>query len=139
MKYEGHELKEIDTSVTQVFDPPKKMLVWDSSDGHDMHKNTVCAIIPSRVTWYKVVTEYGAYTHCAELPEQPVTQRELARWLAQGNGEVKFKPELHTCYTKFGYIDNDGHRPVPQEYTVRKFEDTEWHSVTREYLGLTEE
>lgn len=78
-------------------------------------------------------------------PEQskPVTSRELAKWLAQGNGEVY-------CYdSEDGYVSNvhtyldydisSGEEKCNQNtlpVKVRKWEDSEWHEPTREYMGL---
>ena len=71
-------------------------------------------------------------------PEEPkpVTERELARWLAQGNGEYYEYDcdgwESHRC-SEYQY-DQDN-LPVPK-VMVRKWEDEEWHLPTREYMGL---
>lgn len=69
-------------------------------------------------------------------PEEskPVTNRELARWLAQGNGECKkydgdiFFSTDH-CYWS-------GEENTPAIILVRKWEDEEWNEPTREYMGL---
>lgn len=133
MKYKGIELVEV--TKDQIFDRPKLMLVWDESYGIPVQCE-VCAIV-SRTSEYRVICKNSTWKHCAEIPEpKPVTQRELARWLARGNGEVKFNPEFRNCYSQFSYVDRDADSPVPKSYTVRKYEDTEWHFVTREYLGL---
>lgn len=44
MKYKGIELKEV--TELQLFNPPKKMLVWDSNSSEPTEKDVV-AFIPS--------------------------------------------------------------------------------------------
>ena len=113
------------------------MVVWDDSDGADMHKALVCGIVSNRSESFRVLTDCGAYEHCAEIPEpQTVTERELAQWLAQGNGEMRYSPEHKTCYSHSSYLLGDADKPVTLAYVVRAYKDTEWHSPTRKYLGL---
>ena len=66
---------------------------------------------------------------------KPVTNRELAHWLVQGNGELFF-PEVERCCTNFNYDDDKRNKPVDTRFLVRKWEDEEWHKPTREYMGL---
>lgn len=73
--------------------------------------------------------------------ENPVTNRELARWLAQGRGECRLcsigdvSPYAQMA---FRYCDKDGFLPVKGIVLVRKWDDNEWHKPTREYMGLEE-
>ena len=71
-------------------------------------------------------------------PPKPrrATNRELARWLAQGNGELLvgnrirdygFEYEIHECDF-----------PALETWKVRKWEDTEWHEPDVDYMGLEE-
>ena len=76
--------------------------------------------------------------HCAEIPEESselATNIQLAEWLAKGFGIMK----------RFisGYISNRiyfnediENSTVGNGILVRKWDDTEWHEPTREYLGL---
>ena len=68
-------------------------------------------------------------------PNRTVTNRELARWLVQGNGELLF-PEVERCCTNFNYDDDKRNKPVDTRFLVRKWDDYEWHVPTREYMGL---
>lgn len=70
-------------------------------------------------------------------PEEskPVTTRELARWLAMGNGEGRFGGNGTNVFNNITYSIDTEDSPVT-EYFVRKWKDTEWHEPTREYLGL---
>ena len=75
-------------------------------------------------------------------PEEskPVTNRELARWLSQGNGEYKtYEDSDLSTYNHYYYYykDCEADAPVKIPY-VRKWEDTHWHEPTREYMGLEE-
>lgn len=134
MKYKGFDLKEV--TEPQLFDPPKKMLVWDYCA--NIVKLKVYAIASREQ--YPVICENSAWRHCAEIPEElkpkPVTYRELARWLAKGNGEVKDEDDEGTiCMNRF-YWEGQENNPVKDSLLVRKWDDTEWHKPTSEYLGL---
>ena len=132
MEYKGIELKEV--TEPKVFDPPKKMLVWDGNDECPAADNVYA--ITSRKD-FRVITENSTWQHCAEIPEVPesklVTYRELARWLAKGNGEVK---DDDVVYSNWNYYNDQENNPIKDSLLVRKWDDTEWHKPTREYLGL---
>lgn len=131
--YHGIELKE--ETEPQVFDPPKEMFVWDSTSD-TICKRDVCAIASKELD-YPVLTTGGNFRHCAPIPEpEPklATYRELARWLAEGNGEMKAGSEL--AYTHMNYNLSRANSEADSTAKVRKWDDAEWHSPTREYLGL---
>ena len=75
------------------------------------------------------------YRHCALLPDPPkprrATNRELARWLAQGNGLMKSGTITSGNYT---YATGDDDHDASLLVKVRKWSDTEWHEPTVEYL-----
>ena len=131
MKYKGIEITEV--TEPHLFDPPKKMLVWDSYG--DAVELDVYAIV-SRED-FRVICENSSWRHCAEIPSfpesKPITHRELARWLANGNGEVK---SAFTVYANLNYYPDSENKSIPNYFSVRKWYDTEWHKPTREYLGL---
>lgn len=131
MKYKGIELKE--ETTLQIFNPPKLMLVWDADDDVPVKLN-VCAIVNRDDL--RVITERSPWRHCAEIPEQLkklVTYRELARWLAEGNGEVL---NGDTCCPNWNYHRIQENDLVSETMLVQKWSDTDWHKPTREYLGL---
>jgi hypothetical protein len=65
-----------------------------------------------------------------------VTNRELARWLAEGNGEYQMrKGDQFSCFNEYSYDAQDANEPT-EIPCVRKWNDSEWHEPTREYLGL---
>ena len=131
MRYKGIELKEV--TEPQLFDPPKEMLVWDYCA--NIVKLKVYAIASREQ--YPVICENSAWRHCAEIPSfpesKPITHRELARWLANGNGEVK---SASTVYANWNYYPESENKSIPSYFSVRKWDDTEWRKPTREYLGL---
>ena len=134
MKYKGIELKEFTSEKPVLFDPPKLMLVWNDCDSGPSEAN-VFAFIPNRC--YPVIGTDNSFDHCAEIPEvhesKLVTYRELARWLAKGNGEVKNET---TICPNWNYWDDQENCIVKKSLSVRKWDETEWHEPTREYLGL---
>lgn len=135
INYNGMELEEF--KECKVFDSPFEMCVWNDNDGLPTVQ-FVCAVIPYRHVG-QVITTNGAYEHCAILPEAPkprrATNRELARWLAQGNGEWNHKD---FCSANIGmqYDEDVRDIQVNDNVVVRKWSDTEWHEPTVEYLGL---
>ena len=128
MKYKVIELKEV--TEPQIFIPPKKMLVWDRYG--DEVELEVYAITTRKD--FPVICENTAWRHCAEIPEQKkVTNRELARWVAEGNGEIK--NENSVC-PNWNYWVEKENKAISDRLLVRKWDETEWHKPTRDYLGL---
>ena len=77
--------------------------------------------------------------HNVELPDPPkprrATNRELSRWLAQGNGEYRDTCIARTlCTANFTYAINKCDNTLEPFIEVRKWNDTEWHEPTVEYL-----
>ena len=131
MKYKGIELEEV--SEPQIFNPSKPMVVWDADEERPVELN-VCAIVNR--DGFRVITERSTWQHCAEIPEALATNRELARWLAEGNGEMRKDTCMATAYSFLSYDNSLANNPVCAYIEVRKWSDTEWHKPTREYLGL---
>ena len=131
MKYKGIELTEV--TEPKLFDPPKKMLVWECYE--NITELDVYAITSRKD--FPVICENSTWKHCAEIPKVPesklVTYRELARWLSEGNGEVMWSK---TICSNWNYSNDDENEALDESFTVRKWDDTEWHKPTREYLGL---
>lgn len=131
MEYKGIELKEV--TEPQLFDPPKKMLVWGRYK--NITKLNVYAIVGRKD--FPVICENSTWRHCAEIPKVPelelVTYRELASWLAEGNGEVMW---ANNVLSNWNYSTDEENKALDESLSVRKWDDTEWHKPTREYLGL---
>ena len=75
-----------------------------------------------------------------------ITNRQLSRWLAKGNGEkgilikaptlgYSFQTVISeiTVNTHHTYPDDLGDRPVDSSIVVRKWKDESWHEPTEEY------
>lgn len=131
MKYKGIELKEI--TEPQIFNPPKKMFVWGRYERID--ELDVYAIVSRKD--FPVICENSTWRHCAEIPavteSELVTYRELSRWLAEGNGEVMW---ANNVLSNWNYSTDDEAKALDENLSVRKWDDKEWHKLTREYLGL---
>ena len=131
MKYKGIELTEV--TEPQLFNPPKKMLVWGRYK--NITELDVYAIVGRKD--FPVICENSTWRHCAEIPKVPelelVTYRELASWLAEGNGEVMW---ANNVLSNWNYSTDEESKALDESLSVRKWDDTEWHKPTREYLGL---
>ena len=137
INYNGMELEEVTTP--QIFDPPKTMVVWE-----DDEKPTTAVVIAiladsSNFQYRVVINDCSFYPHCALLPDPPkprrATNRELSRWLAQGNGEYRDTCIARTlCTANFTYAINKCDNTLEPFIEVRKWNDTEWHEPTVEYL-----
>ena len=135
MKYKGIELKEFTSEKPVIFDPPKRMLVWDYVDGTPIEKDVI-AFIPNR--YRNVIEQTSAYIHCAEIPDKGselATNRELAKWLVLGNGQYKVSGG-DWIWTEHHYDIKQDDDACSKFVKVRKWCDKEWHEPTREYLGL---
>lgn len=144
INYNGIELQSIDEC--KVFEEPQEMLVWNTNYSGPIEK-MVCAIIPYRNEG-RVITRGGAYQYCAEIPKKPAprraTNRELAKWLAQGKGEAMedigdamddIEGNVNTAWEYSHHMSKESVRDCVK---VRKWDDTEWHEPDVEYMGLGE-
>ena len=135
MTYKGIELNEFESEKPVIFDPPKRMLVWDYNDETPTEAE-VLAFIPSR--YHRVVEQTSLYTHCAEIPEvlcRRATNRELAKWLAHGNGQYQLCCD-GKIWTEHHYDIGQDDDACSNFITVRKWGAKEWHEPTLEYLCL---
>ena len=69
------------------------------------------------------------------MPKQ-LTNRELAKWLAKGKGQVSINGGRDISIT---YIYEMGHDSdeVPHFIQVRKWDDAEWHEANSDYCEVT--
>lgn len=139
INYNGMELEEV--TKPQIFDPPKKCVVFDSYDEKKSVIRNVVAVLPASFNEcggiLSVITEEKQYwKHCALLPDPPkprrATNRELSRWLAQGNGECLGSQD--DADTAWNYPMESSNAPLREGAKVRKWSDTEWHEPTVDYL-----
>lgn len=141
MKCNGIELTEFKSDKAVVFDPPEKMLVWNEDDDDASvipnEPVLVCAYIPT--SEMKVITSRASWRHCAKIPEdlkpRRATNRELIKWLAQGNGmcrhRLSFTVQDNVKCDKIE-LDNE----CNPSWLVCKWDDTDWHQPTVDYMGL---
>ena len=137
INYNDMELEEFTSDKPVIFDKPVRALCWDNSGCQGGIREYVIAFIP-RSDSSIAVTDHSIWPHMALLPDPPkprrVTNRELSRWLAQGNGEIGNISDCVMAYHSYGKLAGDS--PVWSEIKVRKWSDTEWHEPTVDYMGL---
>lgn len=68
---------------------------------------------------------------------KPITNRELSKWLAQGNGECSYRSGDLVRFTA-AYSKGEEDIPIEGKIRIRKWEDSEWHEPSRQYMGLEE-
>jgi len=143
INYNGMELEEV--TEPQIFDPPKKCVVFDSYDEKMSTIRNVVAVLPASFNKcggiLSVITEEKQYwKHCAILPDHPkprrATNRELSRWLAHGNGEWGISKFGVIDKAEIGWFYDTGYekQTLQSHLRVRKWSDTEWHEPTVDYL-----
>lgn len=152
INYNGMELEEFTSDKPVFFDKPVRALCWNNNGWQGGICEYVIAFIP-RSDSCLAVTDHTTWLHMALLPDPPkprrATNRELARWLAQGNGQIQYDDktknfgkspdgERHKALkstTTFEYFGADDFYVVA-DIQVRKWLDIEWHEPTVDYLGL---
>lgn len=138
IKYNGMELEEFKSDKPVIFDSPKAALCWMNNGWQGGVCEYILAFIP-RSDSCLVVTDHSSWLHCALLPAKPkprrATNRELAKWLAQGKGEAKSSP-AGRIVASIAYEGGVEDKRVCNSISVRKWDDTEWHEPTAEYLDL---
>jgi hypothetical protein len=134
------ELEEI--TKPQIFDPPRRCVVFDSYDEKMSVVRNVVAVLPASFNTcggiLSVITEEKQYwKHCALLPDPPKPRRatwlEVARWCATGNGLV-YDTYRYKIDTGIMFKPSNESEPIMDEIKVRKWEDDEWHEPTVDYL-----
>lgn len=75
MKYHGHELKEYVSDKPVAFDPPKKMLCWNTENNEeltDSYLKFVSMFLPAGydcIHSRAVTVHKNSWRHCAEVIE----------------------------------------------------------------------
>lgn len=64
-----------------------------------------------------------------------LTNRQVAEWLAKGNGQINLDEVIDTRYSY--YLDK-GNDLIDKNFKIRKWSDSEWHEATKEYIGDVE-
>lgn len=89
---------------------------WDEYIGDDF---------PDDISFYRIKPE----------EHNSVTNLELARWLAKGNGQWSYHAGA-MVHSNFVYKKGDKDNPIEETIRIRKWEDEEWYKPSREYMGL---
>ena len=145
INYNGMVLDEF-TSDTPVFwDTPRKALCWNEDNNHYRTEEYLIGYVP-RSDDGLAISDHTTWSHCALLPEKPVlhkvTNRELAEWLARGNGQVSYFNEagIGCVSSSWTYMDGDHASPTSEgdnkDLTIRRWGDDEWHEPTTEYMEV---
>lgn len=145
INYKGMKLEEI--TKPQIFDPPQEMLVWDfeSCSSNAISKKKVLAIFPNKTEYRQneikpvLATDGTKWNFCANVPApRRATNRDLAKWLAQGKGEWGISKFGVIEKAEIGWFYDTGYekQTLLSELRVRKWDDTEWHEPDVEYMGL---
>lgn len=74
------------------------------------------------------------------LQDYHVTNRELSRWLAEGNGEMiidsPFGNDFDVVCNGHSYMISEENDFVYYDCRIRKWSDTDWHGLSRDYMEL---
>lgn len=66
-----------------------------------------------------------------EEDEPLMTNRQLAEWLAKGNGEMTLENNDSYIYTEKVHFKGDADKPVRDDVIIRRWRDTEWSKPTK--------
>lgn len=115
--------------VTEWNGEPREMLVWND-DENKKEKRFVIFIEPSSnvfpyirvITWDALTGNMVMFKHCAEIEEQLMTHKELARWIREKpNREYKYGDyENVNVYSVFVYGLRMECEPVDKNIYVRE-------------------
>lgn len=136
INYNGMELEEFTSDKPVFFDKPVGALCWNNNGWQGGMCEYVIAFIP-RSDSSIVVTDHTTWLHMALLPDPPkprrATNRELARWLIEGNAQIRHS-DSDMVYVGWNYKEFEDDLPCSNNVLVRKWSDNEWHEPTVEYL-----
>lgn len=106
---------------------------WHSSQEWEEH---IGDDFTDDVSLYRIKPEGPAQK--PESEEKPITNRELAQWLAEGYGQY-MDAEYITSQTSRAYYCYDtsaDDQPIDKHIRVRLWGDTEWRIPTRKYMYI---
>ena len=141
INYNGMDLEVFTPENTTAFNPPIKCVGWN--DKNVKVEFELSSALSKDIWLHRFIGKSKdgnpvAFMFCALLPDPPkprrATNRELARWLAMGNGERIDKNCKYVEGASFSYKLHEQNCEVDECYMVRKWSDTEWHEPTVDYL-----
>jgi hypothetical protein len=74
--------------------------------------------------------EYRIKPEAETKTETPMTNREVAEWLAKGNGEILSLSNMRNHILNYSELAEK----LLCEHLIRKWSDSEWHKPTKEYI-----
>lgn len=142
INYNGMELEVFNPDKSVAFDPPIKCVGWNNED---VKVEFELSSALSKDIWiHRFIGKSNdapvAFMFCAILIDPPkprrATNRELSRWLAQGNGEWGISKFGVIEKAEIGWFYDTGYekQTLQSELRVRKWSDYEWHEPTVDYL-----
>jgi hypothetical protein len=138
------ELEEFTSDKPVAFPKGTRAVFWEDDIAKDIFRfeGEIISYLPylkDPAVPFNCIMHNGSHAtfgHCAILPDPPkprrATNRELARWLAQGNGECLGSQD--DADTAWNYPMESSNAPLREGAKVRKWEDDEWHEPTVDYL-----
>jgi hypothetical protein len=144
INYNGMELEEFTSDKPVAFPKGTRAVFWEDDIAKDIFRfeGEIISYLPylkDPAVPFNCIRHNGSHAtfgHCVILPDPPkprrATNRELARWLAQGNGECLGSQD--DADTAWNYPMESSNAPLREGAKVRKWEDDEWHEPTVDYL-----
>lgn len=152
INYNGMDLEEQLYSEPTIINDSREAIAWNDY----ANKDRVIVYSYDPRSKYPVRSNNDRiWKHFAFIPEKPAprraTNRELEKWLAQGNGEVLTlmqtanRNSREMVETAWRYFSGECNEEVDYGFEgqrckgVRKWDDEEWHTPDVEYMGITKE
>ena len=139
IKYKDMELEEFTSDKPMFIDPPVSG-VFASAELIPAREGKLFTFDPRFYLPY-TDEENRCWNHFFVLPKTPkfrrATYRELSKWLAKGNGEFAFfKPDNVSTTLTYDLTKENFQISVDSGLKVRKWDDTDWHEPTVDYMGV---
>ena len=124
---------EDDTNITIMnfamayYDPN-----YECKKAHAQGKMIQCKLKDSPFLWEDCTNE-PKWLDTSEYRVKPgqekrrMTNREIAKWIMQGNGQVKRRDGNYALAAYNAYDIRDDNKPCPDYIVVRGWDETEWH------------
>jgi hypothetical protein len=143
INYNGMELEEFTSDKPVAFPKGTRAVFWEDDIAKDIFRfeGEIISYLPylkDPAVPFNCIMHNGSHAtfgHCAILPDPPkprrATNRELARWIAEGKGEILVP---HCVTQHVSYAVGQDNKECVSGQQVRKWSDTEWHEPTVDYL-----
>jgi hypothetical protein len=147
INYNGMELEEFTSDKPVAFPEGTRAVFWEDDIAKDIFRfeGEIISYLPylkDPAVPFNCIMHNGSHAtfgHCAILPDPPKPRRatwlEVSRWCATGNGFV-YDSDRDKIDTGIMFKPSNESEPIVDVIKVRKWEDTEWHEPTVDYMGL---